>query len=89
MFLFNLENLIFWDVDEGGLEKNIFIIERRIEAQSFVGNVNFSRYNNIARVSAIKLIQQLFVLSHGNFFLFNEPFLCVVFEFGFEFRFEG
>ena len=87
MFFLNLENFFFWNVNESWLKENVSVIEGRVKAYPFVGYVKFSSDYDITLVSTIELIQKLLVFSHGNVFLFDEPFFSLVVKFGFEFRF--
>lgn len=85
MFFLNFEDVSFGDVDKGGFKEDIFVIERRIEADSFVSNIYFSSYNNAPGIATVELIQELLILCHFHLFLFNQPFFNAIFEFGFGF----
>lgn len=85
----NLENLLFWNVNEGWFKENVCIIERWVEADSSVCNVEFSSDDNISWVSTVELIKEVLVFCNRKAFLFGEPFLSFVGEYVFEFWFHG
>ncbi len=85
VFFLNLENLLFWDVNEGWFKKNVRIVKRWVKADAIVCYIEFSGDNDIAWISAIELVEQILIFSDRDVFLFGKPFLGFVLESSFQF----
>lgn len=85
VFFLNLENWLFWNVNEGRFKKNVRIVKRGVKADALVCYIEFSGDNDIAWISAVELVEEKLIFSDRDVFDFGKPFLGFVLESSFQF----